>query len=265
MTVQHLLLKDKLFNHDKVDQLAAELCVVYPTFDARAFVDTATSRFPELELKQRIAWIADCLETHLPDEFRRAVNVIVRSLPTPCDPTLTDGDFGDFIYAPYAEYVARHGRTLEHLSFALAALRELTTRFSAEFAIRPFITTFPDETRRTLIGWTTDPHYHVRRLCSEGTRPKLPWAKRLAVPVDYALPLLDNLYADPTRYVTRSVANHLNDISKLDPDLALNTLRRWKDTRQAYPKPSELDYVVRHAARTLIKRGDPRAVELLGV
>jgi 3-methyladenine DNA glycosylase AlkC len=263
MDNQRVLLKDQLFNRDKVAQIAAELSRAQRSFDASAFEGEVMSRLPELELKQRIGWIADRLEASLPSDYRRAVKVLLRSLPAPCDPALSDGDFGDFIYAPYAEYVARHGCTREDLTFSLTALRELTTRFSAEDAIRTFINTFPDETLTTLTEWTTGDHYHVRRLCSEGTRPKLPWARRLTTAVGYAVPLLDRLYCDPTRFVTRSVANHVNDISKLDPDLAVDTLRRWMESGQQ--KAREMDYVVRHATRSLVKQGNPRAMELLGV
>lgn len=263
MDNQRVLLKDQLFNRDKVAQIAAELSRSQRTFDASAFERQVMSRLPELELKQRIAWIADCLEASLPGDYRRAVNVLLRALPDPCNPTLSDGDFGDFIYAPYAEYVARRGCTRENLKFSLTALRALTTRFSVEDAIRTFINAFPDETLMTLIEWTTDDHYHVRRLCSEGTRPKLPWARRLTTAVGYAVPLLDRLYCDPTRFVTRSVANHINDISKVDPDMAVETLRRWRDSGQQGVR--EMDYVVRHATRSLVKQGSPRAMELLGV
>ncbi|WP_222109372.1 hypothetical protein [Streptomyces cupreus] len=257
------LLKDQLFNRDKVATIAAQLGCAHRAFDAVSFEKAVMSRLPELELKQRISWITDCLEAHLPVDYRRAVNVMLRSLPAPCDPQLLDGDFGDFIYAPYSEYVARHGCTREDLVFSLAALRELTTRFSAEFAVRSFIHAFPEETLVTLTRWTADEHYHVRRLCSEGTRPRLPWATRLGTPVDYAVPLLDSLYVDTTRFVTRSVANHVNDISKLDPDLAVDTLQRWRRSGQQAAR--EMDYVVRHATRSLIKQGSPRALELLGV
>lgn len=263
MDRQRSLLKDRLFNRDKVATIAAQLSGAHRAFDTAAFERQVMSRLPELELKQRISWITDCLEAHLPVGYRRAVNVMLRSLPAPCDPQLLDGDFGDFIYAPYSEYVARHGCTREDLAFSLAALRELTTRFSAEFAVRSFINAFPDETLTTLTQWTADEHYHVRRLCSEGTRPRLPWATRLGTPADYAVPLLDSLYIDTTRCVTRSVANHVNDISKLDPDLAIDTLQRW--TRAGQQGAKEMHYVVRHATRSLIKEGSPRALELLGV
>ena len=256
-------LKEELFNRDKVAMIAAELTTTSRTFDASAFVSRVMSRLPELELKQRISWIVDCLEVHLPADYRAAVDLLVRSLPAPNDPAQSDGNLGDFIYAPYAEFAARHGSTRQDLDFSLAALREFTTRFSAEYALRTFIADFPEDTRATLLDWALDEHPHVRRLCSEGTRPLLPWATRLPTPADYAMPLLDRLHADRTRLVTRSVANHLNDISKLDAALALDTLRAWQHTGEG--RGDELDYLVRHATRSLLKRGDPRSIELLGL
>jgi 3-methyladenine DNA glycosylase AlkC len=261
MDSQRTPLKDQLFNHAKVTAVATELSRAHRAFRGDAFVDQVMSRLPGLGLKQRIAWIADCLDNHLPGDYREAVDILLRSLPAPCDPDLLDGDFGDFIYAPYSEYVARHGCTRDDIDFSLAALRQITTRFSAEFAVRTFINDFPGETRMTLAEWTADEHYHVRRLCSEGTRPRLPWASRLVTTADYAIPLLDNLYIDATRLVTRSVANHVNDIAKIDPDLAVDILERW--TNSGGQRPQEMDYIVRHATRSLIKQNNPRAMHLL--
>jgi 3-methyladenine DNA glycosylase AlkC len=184
-------------------------------------------------------------------------------LPAPNDPTLSDNDFGDFIYAPYATYVAQHGCTAEDLDFSLAALRELTMRFSAEDAIRTFINAFPEQTLRTLLAWAGDDNYHVRRLCSEGTRPRLPWSSRLVIPATAAIPILDELYFDATRFVTRSVANHINDIAKVDPDLAIDTLARWRQS--ARQDPREMDFIVRHGTRSLVKNGHPGAMALLGL
>ncbi|MEV4334764.1 hypothetical protein AB0K02_30315 [Streptomyces sp. NPDC049597] len=256
-----LPLKDQFFTREKVELIAGEIERVDPAFRADEFAAAVVARFPELELKARIDWIAICLERSLPRDFREAAGVLVRSLPAPADPGLSDGDFGDFIYAPYAEYIGRRGCSAEDLEFSLAALREITTRFSAEFAIRPFLDAFPDQVLATLLVWTEDEHYHVRRLCSEGTRPRLPWARNLTLPYDVGVPLLDRLFADPTRYVTRSVANHVNDISKKDPDLALDTLERWRNSGQQ--RPREMRYVIRHAARTLVRADHPRALDIV--
>jgi 3-methyladenine DNA glycosylase AlkC len=258
---QRVPLKDQLFTRAKVELIAGQIEQVHPAFPAAVFVTTVVARFPELELKARISWIADCLGERLPTDFRPAVDVLLRSLPRPVDPTRSDGDFGDFIYAAYAEYVARHCCTAEDLDYSLAALREITTRFSAEYAIRPLLDAFPDQVLETLLVWTGDEHYHVRRLCSEGTRPRLPWARNVALPYDAAIPLLDRLFADQARYVTRSVANHVNDISKKDPELALDTLERWRDT--GLQRPREMAYVIRHAARTLVRADHPRAMDIV--
>ncbi len=146
---------------------------------------------------------------------------------------------------------------------SLNILREITQRFSAEDAIRYFINAFPKESLETLLLWSKDSHYHVRRLCSEGTRSKLPWSPNIHIQITAPLPILDNLDSDPTRYVTRSVANHINDISKFKPDLAIDTLIKWKRTGKQEEK--EMNFIIRHALRTLIKQGNSRAMRLLGL
>jgi 3-methyladenine DNA glycosylase AlkC len=263
VTTGRVLLKDQLFNRDKVTTVATRIACVHPAFARQRFIDEVMDRLGELELKQRIGWITQCLERHLPADYRPAVDVLLRSLPAPCDPARSDGDFGDFIYAPYSEYIARRGSAPADRDFSLAALKQITTRFSAEDAIRTFINANPTHTLRTLTAWTRDEHYHVRRLCSEGTRPRLPWARRLSIPTTAALPILDRLSADPTRFVTRSVANHLNDIAKTDPDLVVETLQRWR--RSGRQTPREMDYIVRHATRSLVKAGHPATLAILGI
>lgn len=260
---EKFLLKDLLFNRVKVEKIATEIAQVYPSFDQSEFVGAVMARFPDLELKARIAWIAECLKRYLPQDYRDAVGILRKALPAPNNPERTDDDFGDFIYAPYADFVAKNGCTRAYLDLSLNALYEITQRFSVEDAIRYFINAFPTETLKELLRWTTDPHYHVRRLCSEGTRPKLPWAQKINIPVTAPLAILDNLFADRTRFVTRSVANHINDIAKIDAELALNTLARWQAAQTQ--APAEMDYIIRHALRTLIKDGHPQAMQLLGV
>lgn len=260
---EKFLLKDLLFNKTKVEQVAGEIHRTYPSFQKKKFVQDVVAKFPELELKARIVWITECLKRYLPAGYREAVAVILKALPSPNNPELSDNDFGDFIYAPYAEYVARYGCTKKDLAFSLDALYELTMRFSAEDAIRYFINAFPNETLKQLLTWSKDKHYHVRRLCSEGTRPKLPWSQKINIPVTSPIPILDNLFSDPTRFVVRSVANHINDISKTDADLAIETLLRWKQSGKQ--TPAEMDYLTRHALRTLIKNGNQKALNLLGV
>jgi 3-methyladenine DNA glycosylase AlkC len=259
--IERFLLKDHLLNREKVSYLASEIYEVFPGFDRDGFVEKVVGRFPELELKARISWISEVLFEFLPSDFCVAVSLLLESLPAPCDPLKTDDDFGDFIYAAYAEFVAVYGCQKETLVFSLNALKEITKRFSVEFAIRSFINAFPDETLAELVIWSRDDHYHVRRLVSEGTRPKLPWAQKVLIAPSRALPLLDGLFFDSTRFVTRSVANHLNDISKIDPELVLSTLDRWKKTQKQSPK--EMDFMIKHALRTLVKNGHEGAISFL--
>ncbi len=259
---EKILLKDILFNKSKVVRITSEIRRVYPSFKTHEFVRDVVLKFPELELKARISWIVECLKKYLPSDYRRAVGILVKALPAPNDPNLSDDDFGDFIYAPYAEFVAKNGCTKKDLQFSLNALQEMTVRFSAEDAIRYFINAFPKETLNELLKWTTDSHYHVRRLCCEGTRPKLPWSQKINIPISAPLPILDKLFSDTTRFVTRSVANHLNDISKIEPDLVMDTLTRWR--KSGKQKPQEMEYIIRHALRTLVKQGNPKAMQLLG-
>jgi 3-methyladenine DNA glycosylase AlkC len=255
-------LKDQLFNRERIEFLADRFSASQPDFDRARFVADAMKGLTALELKQRIVHLAACLERVLAVDFRQAAGQIVAALPPPLDPTKTDDDFGDFIFAPLGEFVVRNGLTKQHLKLSLKTLREITMRFSMEDAIRSFINNWPDGVFGTLEKWSTDSNYHVRRLVSEGTRPRLPWSGRLTTDFDRALPLLDQLHADPTRYVTRSVANHLNDIAKIDPPTVLRTLKQWQ--RQKLQRPAELEWMTRHALRTLVKQGNEPALRLLG-
>ncbi len=127
-----------------------------------------------------------------------------------------------FYLCAVGEFVVRQGLSREHLRLSLQTLQQITQRFSMEDAMRSFIREYPDPTLKELTKWASHKNYHVRRLVSESTRPLLPWSGRLGLPVETMLPLLETLHADPdpTRYVTRSVANHLNDIAKTHPEFS---------------------------------------------
>ncbi|ESA34598.1 heat domain containing protein [Leptolyngbya sp. Heron Island J] len=255
-------LKDQLFNSDKVNYLVTLISQAFPDFAQQSFYQDVIAAFPKLELKERIAHITACLHQHLPDDYQEALTIILQSLPPELDPHKTDDDFGDFIFAPFSLFVALHGCEPEYLNISLGALKEITKRFSAEYAIRYFINTFPDETFVFLLDCASDDNYHVRRWASEGTRSKLPWAQKLSSDYRKPLPILEMLYADKTRYVTRSVANHLNDISKVDPSLVLEMLQEWsKSQRQT---EQEMAFITKHALRTLIKQGNQDALQLIG-
>ena len=258
---QGFSLKDQLFNAEKVRHLADLFGAASDDFDTGGFETQVMSRLPELELKARISWIADCLRAQLRGPLPEIEPVLRAALPPPLDPTLTDDDFGDFIYAPLGELVVAAGLQ-EHTDLSLDLLEDLTQRFSMEWAIRPFLNDSPDLVLERMQDWAGHPSYHVRRLVSEGTRPRLPWGQAVGLDLRDPLPLLDRIHADPARFVTRSVANHLNDITKKEPDLAMDRLQDWaREGRQAAP---ELRWMTAHALRGLVKSGHPRALLMLG-
>lgn len=255
-------LKDHLFNREKIQYLAGLLDNRIPGFSRQRFVSGVMKKLPELELKQRIAHIAHVMASHLPNDYPLAAQLIVECLPPPLDENKTDDDFGDFIMAPFGEYIVNHGMDSKHLTISFNVLKEVTMRFSMEDAMRSFIRAYPSESVKVLNRWVKDKNYHVRRLVSESTRPLLPWSGRIYLSTEITLPLLSILHSDPTRYVTRSVANHINDLSKDDPELAVATLRDWRNREEQ--KPKELEWIMRHSLRTSLKQGHAGTLELLG-
>ena len=252
-------LADQLFNAERVGYLAGLVERAAPGFVARAFERAVMARLADLELKARIGWIAECLDRALPGPFDALGEVILAALPAPCDPTLGDNDFGDFIFAPLGELVVRRG--MDAPERALDVLEAVTQRFSMEYALRPFVNAHEDVVFARLAAWCEHGHYHVRRLVSEGTRPRLPWGIAIASPPERALPLLDRLHGDDTRFVTRSVANHLNDLSKVMPAEVMDRLEAWGGAGQQ--EAGELAWMRRHAMSTQVKEGDERAMAML--
>lgn len=246
-------LKDYL-DAKTVRGVAAELAHVYPELDARRFVRDATRGFDELELTERAEAIADAFAKHLPSDPPRALEILVATLER------ESTELTVFRFFAYATFISKYA--LEHFEPAMAAQYELTKRFTSEFCIRPFIERYPRETYARLERWAADPSEHVRRLVSEGTRPRLPWAPRLRAYQKDPRPviaLLERLKDDPSLYVRRSVANNVNDIAKDHPAIAIELCGRWmKGASQ------ERKWIVRHALRTLVKRGDRAALEVLG-
>lgn len=240
------------FSPELVAALSAELRRAAPQFPSERFEERAIAGLEPLALMDRMRHIADALAACLPADFVEAAELLDRAVDSP---TLTG-----WMALPCSHYVSVAG--IEHPRSALPLLARLTPRFSSEFAIRPFIERSPAITFEFLREWSLDPNEHVRRLVSEGTRPRLPWASRLrALMADPspAVDLLDRLVEDPSEYVRRSVANHLNDIAKDHPRLAVDIAARWLARGN-----DASARVVRHGLRTLVKNGDPAALALLG-
>lgn len=239
--------------------IADMLAAVHEGFPREAFLHDALAGYEPLSLTERARRISRALRTHLPEDYAQAIRLLLASTRVPHAHRAAQG-MGGFLFMPHTYFVADYG--LDHFEDSMQAQYELTQRFTAEFSIRPFLERHPEATLARLAQWTRDPSPHVRRLVSEGTRPRLPWAPRLrAFQRDPApvLALLERLKDDPELYVRRSVANNLNDIGKDHPELLAEVARRWLQEAS-----SERRWIVRHALRSAIKRAEPRALLALG-
>lgn len=244
------LLKD-LLGPPALETIAGAGAAASPRFDRPTFLSAASEGLDELSIMERVRHIADALHIALPGDYVAALGILRATAPQ-----LTNS----FQAIAITEYVARYG--LDDFDTSMDALADLTRFGSAEFAIRPYLAADTPRALAIMTRWTESEDEHVRRLASEGARPRLPWASRVpALKADptRAAPILEAMKADPSLYVRKSVANHLNDIAKDRPDWLLGRLAGWQqdDPRTAW--------IVRHALRTLIKKGDPGALALIGV
>ena len=249
-----------LINAGTIAAAGHHLSRVWPAFDRARFEHLAGQNLDGLEMKERAMQIATALQTVLPADFDQAAGVIEAALAPPVSPDQpagerrTDAGLAGWIVWSLGEYVARQvAQEPTRLQRGLAALHALTQRFSAEYAIRPLIRDHPTEVFDTLAHWSSDASPHVRRLVSEGSRPRLPWGLRLQRLIDDPSPclaLLARLQDDDSAYVRRSVANHLNDIAKDHPALVADWVHRHLPGASAARTA-----LLRHASRTLIKQG----------
>ncbi len=254
-----------LFNPDLISGMGEHLARHCPNFNRPGFEAACLHGLEALALKERSNQILLALIRFLPENFDQSAQILAATLHTNDNTDISDAHIDDegiagWAILPMTLYVAQRGRNRFDLSMTL--LKEMSKRFSAEFAIRYFLISDPEKTLKVLSGWTKDNNRHIRRLVSEGTRPRLPWAMRL---VDFVrdptpiIPLLEHLKDDSETYVRRSVANNLNDISKDHPDLVTDIAHQW--LVDATPERKKL---VHHACRTLVKTGHRRCLEILG-
>lgn len=251
----------EFFSPPLVERLARSLVRVHPAFPVRPFVKQACKGLAALELLDRGRQIARALAAHLPAAYPRAVDVLLRSLgPEHATEELIGVGMAPFFYYPHTVFVAEQG--LDHFDLSMRAQYELTKRFSAEGSIRPYIGKYPERTLAVLRDWARDRNPHVRRLVSEGTRLRLPWAARvpwLDAHPERVLELLELLKDDPSTLVRRSVANNLNDLGKVRPDLLAATAAAWLEDASG-----ERRALVQHALRSAVRRGNADALRLLG-
>lgn len=247
------------FGEEIIDRIAAMVSPQAPRLDWESFRRRARKGYVELEMMDRARQIASELARVLPKRFPIAADLLVRSFGPAHESEQNSGMEG-FLYLPFGLYIATHG--LDDFDAGMRANYELTKRFTAEFSLRPFLEKQPKRALEYLACWVDDPNVHVRRLVSEGTRPRLPWAGRLRTfddCPDAMIGLLTRLRDDPHEYVRRSVANHLNDIGKSHPDLLVDVCARWM---AAASEPRRK--LVRHALRFLVKQGHEGAIRVLG-
>lgn len=257
-------LKD-LLDREAIDCLAHNLALAHAPFDEAGFRREARRGLAPLGIMERGKHLARVLRGHLPRRYDAAVEILLRSL----GPMLTRTDelgLAVFFYLPHVCFVAEYGLDPAHnagvdpFETSMRAQHELTRRFSAEFSMRPFLIQWPDRTLARLLEWTRDPDPHVRRLCSEGSRPRLPWAARIPAFIKDprpVLPILNRLKDDPDLYVRRSVANHVGDIAKDHPGLAFEICEGWLEGAS-----SERKWLIRHALRHPAKKGVKLALQL---
>lgn len=246
------------FGPEVVRRLAREITAVHVGFDHTAFTRAALHGFDALELLDRGRHLGATLQRFLPQEFGAAVDVLLATLPAERTPS---GGMSSFFYLAHTEFVRQFGAA--HFEHTMRALHALTQVFTGEFAIRPLLEHHQDATLARLHSWLDDPNVHVRRLISEGTRSRLPWAPRLRAfqrDPEPVLALLTKLRDDPELYVRRSVANNLHDIGKDHPAVLVRVAAEWMQDG-ATP---ERQWIVKHALRTLVKRADPAALAVLG-
>lgn len=243
------LLKD-VYNEQYIDNLSQQIKATYEGFPTVRFKELVfADGWESLELKQRMRRISESLSATLPSDYREALDVLMQSADK-------GSGFSHMIYPDFVEL-----RGLDDPEASIPALAIFTRYSSSEFAVRPFIQKYRPLMLETLKAWAIDPNEHVRRLASEGCRPRLPWAMALhefkANPAP-VIEILELLKEDRSEYVRRSVANNLNDISKDHPDIVLSIAREW------YGRNPHTDWIVRHGCRSMLKRCNPAALRFFG-
>jgi 3-methyladenine DNA glycosylase AlkC len=245
-----------MYNPAYFERLCPVLKTHIPGFDCKYFIIRVfNNAWPDLELKDRVKHITNVLHDFLPPKFPEASKQLVLISRTLRQQGSSQGF--ENIFLP--EYIGMYG--LDHWDESMKAIEELTKLVSAEYAIRPFIARYPRETMAQMIEWSLNANEHVRRLASEGCRPRLPWAMALR---DFKedpspiLPVLEKLKKDSSVYVRKSVANNLNDIAKDHPDVVLRLVKKW------YGQHQHTDWILKHGCRTLLKKGNTEALLLHG-
>lgn len=254
-----------LLNRNIIEGMAAHFKHRWSKFDLEGFAAAATKDLDGFGLKERTIRITEMMIRFLPTDFVKAGEIMVASLGTPLGDDISAGTvdangIAGWAVIPLTHYVGLRGH--DHFDLSMALLKEMTKYATSEFGIRFFLLKSPQKTLAVLKAWTTDSNQHVRRLVSEGSRPRLPWATRLPLYIKDPAPvieLLERLKDDEKEYVRRSVANNLNDIARDHPDIVAEIAAQWmKDAGKERKK------LIRRACRTLMKKGHKKTLAVLG-
>jgi 3-methyladenine DNA glycosylase AlkC len=249
------LLKNILLDKNQVYYLSNLIKSNFKEFDKNQFEKEVLKNYQILELKQRISHITKYLKKFINLSEKDTIKLFIDSIPKTFESD-------SFIFETFPCFLSTYCCEKKYLKICLNAFKEFTKVCSGEFDIRFFINKFGDETFIEMLNWSKNENYKIRRLSCEGIRPKLPWAQKINFDYKKPIKILDNLYFDKKRFVVRSVANHLNDISKIDSILVIKTLKKWKLENKQNEK--EMTYLINHSLRTLIKKGDNLTLEFLG-
>ncbi|SFL92360.1 3-methyladenine DNA glycosylase AlkC [Gracilibacillus orientalis] len=239
-------------------RLADSIQPYYHSFNRKAIIEFVTREVENKELKARVEVITDALKQHLPSDYEAALAILLQILGP--ENKTEEGMFTKgYFLMPVAFYVEKYG--LDHYDLSFQAMYEITKRHTSEYAIRPYLIANTDHCMTYFRDWVTDPNPHVRRLVSEGTRPRLPWAKKmppLKNNIENNLRLLENLLHDSSSYVQKSVANHLNDLTKENPEKVLLWVHQiMENNLDVNPK------IIKNGLRTLVKLKNEQSLELL--
>ncbi len=239
-------------------RLAELIHPIHPHFNKKAFIELVTLEVENKELKARVEVIADALQQYLPSDYKEALAILLKILGP--ENKTEEGMFANgYFLMPVAYFVEKYG--LEYFDLSFRAMYEITKRHTAEYAIRPFLIADTDYCMTYFQDWITDPNPHVRRLVSEGTRPRLPWAKKihpLKNNLENNLSLLKSLLHDTSPYVQKSVANHLNDLTKESSEKVLVWLHQLMKANHHVNRK-----IIKNGLRTLVKSENEYALELL--
>jgi len=243
-------LKDE-FNSTLIKELSSKIAAQTPAFDKSLFNDSLLNdEWKKKEMKDRIRSITTSIHQHIQLPYQKQITILSKIAP----------DYEARIGFIFPDFVQIYG--LEDISTSFKAMELFTQYSTAEFAIRPFIEKYPKESHQQLLAWSLSDNHHLRRLASEGSRPRLPWASKLTIFIENPqlnIHILENLKNDDSLYVRKSVANHINDISKDHPELALKLAEKW------YGSSKNSNWIIKHALRTLLKKGDKKALSIFNL